>query len=140
MDLYAIRRPSAWANLQELEAAGAKSARIGNDEMPDRGRWLRSYVVHEPDGRIGTICIYQARDQESIREHACRVGMPGSEPRPQRQQQPPSRLLAIRFSKVPRALWVADTIARLPLPRSGRSRLASGRCPTGCSNCPGGGG
>jgi hypothetical protein len=26
MDLYVIRRPSAWANLQELEAAGAKSA------------------------------------------------------------------------------------------------------------------
>src|ERR1044071_8480092 len=51
MDLYVIRRPSAWANLQELEAAGAKSARIGNDEMSDRVRWIRSYVVHEPDGR-----------------------------------------------------------------------------------------
>jgi hypothetical protein len=25
MDLYVIRRPSAWANLQELAAAGAKS-------------------------------------------------------------------------------------------------------------------
>ena len=35
MDLYVIRRPSAWANLQELEAA-AKSAKIGNEEMPDR--------------------------------------------------------------------------------------------------------
>jgi hypothetical protein len=34
MDLYVIRRPSAWANLQELEAAGAKSAKIGNEEMP----------------------------------------------------------------------------------------------------------
>jgi hypothetical protein len=79
MDLYAIRRPSAWANLEELEAAGARSARIGNEEMPNRVRWIRSYVVHEPDGRIGTICIYQACDQESIREHACRVGMPGEE-------------------------------------------------------------
>ena len=56
MDLYVIRRPSAWANLQELEAAGAKSARIGNDEMSDRVRWIRSYVVHEADGRIGTFC------------------------------------------------------------------------------------
>ena len=35
MDLYVIRRPSAWANLQELEAAGAKSAKIGNEEMSD---------------------------------------------------------------------------------------------------------
>lgn len=79
MQLYVIRRPSAWANLQELETAGAKSARIGNEDMPDQVRWIRSYVVNEPDGRIGTFCIYEARDEESIREHARRVGMPGDE-------------------------------------------------------------
>ncbi|MGE5259331.1 MAG: nickel-binding protein [Actinomycetota bacterium] len=79
MDLYVIRRPSAWANAQELEAAGAKSARIGNDEMSDRVRWIRSYVVKEPDGRLGTVCIYLARDPESIRAHARRIGMPGEE-------------------------------------------------------------
>jgi hypothetical protein len=50
MDLYVIRRPSAWANLQEPEAAGAKSAKIGKEEMSDRVRWIRSYVVKEPDG------------------------------------------------------------------------------------------
>ena len=76
MDLYVIRRPSAWADLKELEVAGAKSARIGNEEMPDRVKWIRSYVVHEADGRIGTVCIYLAKDEESIREHARRVGMP----------------------------------------------------------------
>jgi hypothetical protein len=79
MDLYVIRRPGAWANVQELEAAGAKSSKIGNEEMPDRVRWIRSYVVKEPDGRIGTFCIYQARDPEAIREHARRVGMPGDQ-------------------------------------------------------------
>jgi hypothetical protein len=79
MDLYVIRRPSAWADMKELEVVGAKSARIGNDEMADRVRWIRSYVVKEADGRIGTYCIYQARDPESIVEHARRVGMPGNE-------------------------------------------------------------
>ena len=79
MQLYVIRRPSAWANLAELEAAGAKSTRIGNDEMSDKVRWIRSYVVHELDGRIGTVCIYEAVDGEAIREHARRVGMPGEE-------------------------------------------------------------
>ena len=79
MDLYVIRRPSAWASIKELEAAGAKSARIGNEEMPDRVRWIRSYVVKEADGRLGTFCIYEARDPESIREHAKRVGMPGDQ-------------------------------------------------------------
>ena len=42
-------------------------------------RWIRSYVVHEPDGRIGTFCIYEAKDGEAIRDHARRVGMPGEE-------------------------------------------------------------
>ncbi len=79
MDLYVVRRPSAWADMQELEAAGAKSARIGNEEMPDRVRWIRSYVVEEPDGRIGTFCVYEARDPELIRAHARRVGMPGDQ-------------------------------------------------------------
>ena len=74
-----IRRPSAWKNIPELEIAGAKSARIGNEDMPDKVRWIRSYVVQEPDGRIGTFCIYEAVDGEAIRDHARRVGMPGEE-------------------------------------------------------------
>lgn len=79
MELYAIRRPSGWANATELQAAAAKSGRIGNEEMSDRVRWIRSYVVTESDGKLGTFCIYEARDQESIREHARRVGMPGDQ-------------------------------------------------------------
>ena len=78
MDLYVIRRPSAWADLAELKAAGEVSARIG-EQMADQVRWIRSYVVRESDGRIGTFCVYEARDGASIREHAKRVGMPGEE-------------------------------------------------------------
>ena len=79
MQLYVIRRPSAWANVPELQKAGAVSARVGDEEMPDRVRWIRSYVVQEPDGRIGTFCVYEAVDGDAIREHARRVGMPGEE-------------------------------------------------------------
>ena len=79
MELYAIRRPNAWASIPELEAIGAKSAKVGNEEMPDRVRWIRSYIVKEANGRLGSFCIYQAKDPESIREHARRVGMPGDE-------------------------------------------------------------
>ena len=79
MQLYVIGRPSAWADLGELEAAGARSARIGGEQMSDRVGWIRSYAVHEADVRIGTFCIYEARDEASIREHARRVGMPGEE-------------------------------------------------------------
>ena len=77
MQLYVIRRPSAWANAEELKVVGARSARIGDEEMSDRVRWIRSYVVEEADGRLGTFCIYEAKDPASIREHARRVGMPG---------------------------------------------------------------
>ena len=79
MDLYIIRRPSAWANADELKLTADKSARIGDLEMPNDVRWIRSYVVHEADGRLGTFCVYEASAGESIREHAKRVGMPGDE-------------------------------------------------------------
>lgn len=79
MQLYVIRRPSAWADNPELEACAAVSARVGDEEMPDQVRWIRSYVVNEPDGRLGTFCIYEAIDGDAIREHARRSGMPGEE-------------------------------------------------------------
>lgn len=78
MQLYVIRRPSAWATIPDLQLTGEISAQVG-DQMPDKVRWIRSYVVHEPDGRIGTFCIYEAVDGDAIREHADKVGMPGEE-------------------------------------------------------------
>lgn len=79
METFVIRRTGAWTNIPELETTAAKSARVGDEEMPDKVKWIRSYVVKEPDGRIGTVCIYQATDIEAIREHARRVGMPGDD-------------------------------------------------------------
>lgn len=76
MHTYVITRANGWANPDELKAAAARSSRIGNDEMPDKVRWIRSYVTHHEGGRLGTVCIYQATDPEAIREHARRVGMP----------------------------------------------------------------
>lgn len=78
MDTYVIRRPSAWANMDELKVSAAQSSRVG-EEMADRVRWIRTYVVKEQDGRIGTFCIYEAKDGASIREHAKRAGMPGED-------------------------------------------------------------
>jgi hypothetical protein len=79
MKTFVIRRRNAWNNAQELEATAGVSLRIGNDAMADRIRWIRSYVVHEDDGTLGTVCIYQAASAEAIREHARRVGMPANE-------------------------------------------------------------
>jgi hypothetical protein len=79
MNLYVIRRRTAWKTSSELEKAASISARVGNEEMPDKIRWIRSYVVKEADGQLGTVCIYQAADEAAIREHARRVGMPADE-------------------------------------------------------------
>jgi hypothetical protein len=79
MDTFIIRRRNAWKDARELEATAGVSLRIGNDEMADRIRWIRSYVVHESDGTLGTVCVYQAASPEAIREHARRVGMPANE-------------------------------------------------------------
>jgi Protein of unknown function (DUF4242) len=79
MKLYAIRRPSGWRSPEELQASAARSRQVGDEEMSDDIRWIRSYVVHESDGGLGTICIYQASSPEKIREHASRVDMPATE-------------------------------------------------------------
>jgi hypothetical protein len=78
MDLYVIRRRNAWKTPAELEATAARSKAEG--DKPDSGvRWIRSYVVQEDDGALGTVCIYQADSPETIRSHAARVGMPADE-------------------------------------------------------------
>ena len=79
MKTYAIRRRNDWRTTQELEAAASRSARVGNEEMPDQVRWIRSYVVREDDGTLGTMCIYQAVSEEAIRDHAGRSGMTADE-------------------------------------------------------------
>jgi hypothetical protein len=76
---FVIRRRHGWKTPEELQAAAARSRQIGDEEMSADIRWIRSYVVAEDDGGLGTVCIYQASSPEKIREHASRVGMPADE-------------------------------------------------------------
>jgi thiamine biosynthesis protein ThiC len=79
MQLYAIRRRDGWTTPEALQATAARSKQVGDEEMSTDVRWIRSYVVREADGGLGTVCIYQASSPEKIREHATRVGMPADE-------------------------------------------------------------
>jgi hypothetical protein len=47
--------------------------------MPDQIRWIRSYVIEEEDGTLGTVCIYEAEDADTIMEHAQRAELPADE-------------------------------------------------------------
>ena len=79
MKLYVISRPGGWRTPADLQTAAARSAQVGDEQMSDDIRWIRSYVVHETDGILGTVCIYQASSPEKIREHASRAGLPADE-------------------------------------------------------------
>jgi hypothetical protein len=79
MDTYVILRRGGWANGAELEEAAGRSRQVGDEEMSDQIRWIRSYVTAEPDGRVGTVCIYQATSEQAIRDHASRADLPADE-------------------------------------------------------------
>jgi thiamine biosynthesis protein ThiC len=76
---YVILRRSGWKSGAELEEAAARSKQVGDEEMPDDIRWLRSYVLDEGNGPVGTVCVYQASSPEAIREHARRADLPADE-------------------------------------------------------------
>jgi len=78
MDLYAIRRRDFWGSPEDLQATAAKSTEVG-EEMANDVRWIRSYVVQEESGRLGTLCIYEGTSPEKVREQAERTGMPADE-------------------------------------------------------------
>jgi Nickel responsive protein SCO4226-like len=79
MDTYAIRRKNAWQSPEELEQVAARSKEVADNDFPTDVRWIRSYVIAEEDGTLGTVCIYQATSPEAIRKHAHRVGMPADQ-------------------------------------------------------------
>jgi hypothetical protein len=78
MQTYVILRRNGWRTGADLQEAAARSTAEG-DQMPDDIRWIRSYVLEEEGGGVGTVCIYQASSPEAIREHANRAGLPVDE-------------------------------------------------------------
>src|SRR2546427_7214672 len=79
MNTYVILRRSGWRSPEELQAAAARSKTVGDEEMPEDIRWIRSYVLEEDGGSVGTVCIYQASSPEAIRDHASRAELPVDE-------------------------------------------------------------
>jgi hypothetical protein len=78
VDTYVILRRSGWKSPADLEAAAERSTAEG-DKRPDDIRWIRSYVLEEDGGSVGTVCIYQASSPEAIREHAGAADLPVDE-------------------------------------------------------------
>lgn len=78
MQLYVIQRRNDFRDAEDLQAAAARSATEG--DKPGSGvRWIRSYVVQEASGELGTFCIYEGESPETIRAHAAASGMAADE-------------------------------------------------------------
>jgi Protein of unknown function (DUF4242) len=79
MDTYVILRRSGWRSGDELGQAAERSRQVGDEQMSDDIRWIRSYVLEEGGGTVGTVCVYQASSPEAIHEHAKRADLPVDE-------------------------------------------------------------
>jgi Protein of unknown function (DUF4242) len=78
MRLYGILRRNGWATPEDLQAAAERSTVEG--DKPDSGvRWIRSYVLAEESGEVGTFCVYEADSPEAIRAHARAADIPADE-------------------------------------------------------------
>jgi hypothetical protein len=78
METYVILRRGGWRTADDLREAAERST-VEGDRMPDDVRWIRSYVTAETDGRVGTVCVYQASSPEAIRRHASAADLPVDE-------------------------------------------------------------
>ena len=79
MKTYVILRRGGWDSPENLQAAAKRSRQVGDEEMSDDVRWIRTYALAEPDGTLGTVCIYQATSPEAIQRHAARATLPVDE-------------------------------------------------------------
>lgn len=79
MKLYTIRRRQAWDSPEEVQAVAERAKAVADRDFPSEVRWIRSYVLDDQDGTLGSLCVYQAIDADAIRRHSRRVGMPADE-------------------------------------------------------------
>jgi len=75
---YVIFRRKGWKTAADLEEAAGRSVEEG-ERMADEVRWIRSYVLAEQDGEVGTVCIYQGTSPDAIRPHAANADLPADE-------------------------------------------------------------
>ncbi|HXG76596.1 MAG TPA: DUF4242 domain-containing protein [Gaiellaceae bacterium] len=78
MDTYVIVRRNGWRTAAELSAAAERSS-VEGARMADEVAWIRSYVLEERDGTVGTFCVFQASSPEAIRRHAEAADLPVDE-------------------------------------------------------------
>lgn len=73
MPRYVIERFFDQISDDDMLAATVRSDKLLMERYPDI-TWEHSHVVLDDDGTIKTFCIYEAPNEDMIREHADAVG------------------------------------------------------------------
>jgi hypothetical protein len=76
METYMILRRSGWSTRAEFDAAVVRSRSVCDEQIPENVRWLRSYILEEHWGRIGSVCFYEGPSPEALRRHARLADLP----------------------------------------------------------------
>lgn len=78
MDTYVIVRRNGWRTPDDRQLAAQRSGEEA-ERMQEDIDWIRSYVLSERDGTVGTVCIFRASSPEAIRRHAAAADIPVDE-------------------------------------------------------------
>lgn len=57
-----------------MPEVGAKSKRTIQEHFPSTIVWEHSHVLVDDDGMVTTYCVYEAPDEETVREHSKLLG------------------------------------------------------------------
>ena len=72
MPRYVVVRTFSVA-MDDVPAVATRSKKIGLEEYP-KIIWEHSHVVLDSDGTPKSFCVYEAPNEEMVREHAARFG------------------------------------------------------------------
>jgi len=57
----------------EMPAVGRRSREIVETELPEI-TWEHSHVIVDEEGRVKTYCVYDAPNEDVVRQHSTRLG------------------------------------------------------------------
>ena len=72
MPRYLIQRKFSVTE-NEMPRVGRRSKELTIDEFP-KIVWEHSHVIVDENGMAGTYCVYEAPDEQTVREHAQQLG------------------------------------------------------------------
>jgi hypothetical protein len=75
METYMIVRRRAWRTRAAATAA-TRRADTEAERLSEVVAHVRSYVLDETDGTMGSICVYEAVGPEAIRRHSTAARLP----------------------------------------------------------------